>query len=269
MTLNSPNSSQPLAKTKSSPSIGFLTAARWHWERALWTVSRGLSRGRWMAFTAALLMAASLGFVGAQILPMQARIASLQSQIEGAETGGDAGVVAITGSAKNAPEPLNAFQNSMRGGSVSAMPGGLLDSLPAMPERTAILQSLVDAAPKHNLSISQGQYVWRDESNDQNVAALQADKTAALQSSSPSTSTSISLSPSSSSSPHIASPSLEALQWVVPVKGSYRDIREYVGELLGQNPSLALDAITLGKNGPAGARLDADLRFILYLRGGQ
>jgi hypothetical protein len=53
----------------------------------------------------------------------------------------------------------------------------------------------------------------------------------------------------------------------MPVKGSYKDIREFVGDILQHNPSMALNVIDMARETPGGTRLVVDLRFELYLRG--
>lgn len=116
----------------------------------------------------------------------------------------------------------------------------VMDSIADLSDRTVILDGVVDAAAKHNLYLQQAQYHWLEKS----PGSSRKDAT-----------------------PARIQQTIYALQWTLPVKGSYRDIREYVGELLETNSSLALESIALNRDGPMGAKLQADLRFTLYLRG--
>lgn len=198
---------------------------RWRAERAVWALSMNLANGRWMAWTAALLVALCAGFVGTQLVPLHEQVVSLQTQSVNTEL---AHSTSPKVPASNRPlEPGDNWQVS----------------LPDVHERTAILESMAEAAPKHNLYLQQAQYHWRDKP----LSPFNAETAGAQD--------------------NTMRESILALQWILPVKGSYRDIREYVGELLELNPSLSLDSISLNREGPTGARLDADLSFTLYLRG--
>jgi hypothetical protein len=52
---------------------------------------------------------------------------------------------------------------------------------------------------------------------------------------------------------------------VLPVKGSYSQIRKFVAQVLQDVPTMALDSISLGRQKSSDSLVDAELRFTLYM----
>jgi hypothetical protein len=59
---------------------------------------------------------------------------------------------------------------------------------------------------------------------------------------------------------------LQAYRVTLPVRGSYAQIRAFVGALLAQLPSASLDALRFERRKAGEARLEAQLRLTLYFR---
>lgn len=55
---------------------------------------------------------------------------------------------------------------------------------------------------------------------------------------------------------------------VLPVKGGYLQIRQFMAEILQENPSLALQGVTFTRDTVSRTGVDAQLRLTLYLRAG-
>jgi hypothetical protein len=55
-------------------------------------------------------------------------------------------------------------------------------------------------------------------------------------------------------------------QIVLPVNGSYPQVRRFLGEAMRDLPGLALDGISFTREGPASSQLQAELRFTAFLR---
>jgi hypothetical protein len=182
-----------------------------------------------VGYCSGLVLIASAVFIWVQVLPLQAQVAQLEADIASAATS------ATTGVAQEADKS-------------DTQDDRFLESIADLRDRTAIVDGMVEAAAKHNLYLLQAQYQWLNKPPGV-TSANSADAPAAR---------TLEARPDQT---------IYALQWTLPVKGSYRDIREYVGHLLQANPSLSLESIALNRDGPMGARLQADLRFTLYLRG--
>ena len=214
------------------PDIGlrsFKDHLRWHLQRALWHVATPVGNGRWLGYGAGVVLIASAVFIWVQVLPLRAQVAQLEADIASATTSATTGVDQEADKSDTHVAPLQ-------------------ESIADLRDRTAILDGMVEAASKHNLYLLQAQYQWLNKPPGI-TSANSADGSSAR---------SLEARPDQT---------IYALQWSLPVKGSYRDIREYVGHLLQANPSLALESIALNRDGPMGPRLQADLRFTLYLRG--
>jgi len=231
--------------------MGFTTVkdhVRWHLQRATWQISMAIGNGHWMSYCAGLVLTACAVFIWAQVLPMQAHVAKLESDIASAATSATPGV-------EETSDKSDTHDHRF------------LESIANLRDRTAILDGMVEAAAKHNLNLVQAQYQWLNKPAGANsLEATTAPAMAARSDASP-----IAEPGAGQSEPVLPQArrdqTIYALQWTLPVKGSYRDIREYVGDLLQANPSLSLESIALIRDGPTGARLQADLRFTLYLRG--
>jgi hypothetical protein len=52
----------------------------------------------------------------------------------------------------------------------------------------------------------------------------------------------------------------------LPVRGTYAQVRKFVGRVLQDMPTASLDTLRFERKRPAEAQLDAQLRFTLYLR---
>ncbi len=61
---------------------------------------------------------------------------------------------------------------------------------------------------------------------------------------------------------------LRPYRMVLPVRGSYGQIREFTAAILKDMPAVALDALQFERKRASEARLEAQLRFTLYLRPG-
>jgi Tfp pilus assembly protein PilO len=55
-------------------------------------------------------------------------------------------------------------------------------------------------------------------------------------------------------------------QIVLPVNGSYPQVRRFLGEAMRDVPGLALDGITFRREAPGSSQLQAELRFTAFLR---
>lgn len=109
-----------------------------------------------------------------------------------------------------------------------------LDLFPDVRQRSAILSDIYDAAPKRNIALSQGQFRWASKDAGMSGASLGVP--------------------------------IRALEIDWPVKGSYQDIRTFVGDLLVAHPSLALDAMNITRESVPGGRLAVELHLTLYMR---
>jgi len=63
-----------------------------------------------------------------------------------------------------------------------------------------------------------------------------------------------------------ASGRLLRYQLVLPVKGSYPQVKRFLAQALHDTPGLALDAIGLQRDEGAGAALEVQLRFTVFMR---
>jgi hypothetical protein len=63
-----------------------------------------------------------------------------------------------------------------------------------------------------------------------------------------------------------ASGRLIRYQIVLPVNGSYAQVRRFLGEAMHDMPGLALDGISFTRDGPASSQLQTELRFTAFLR---
>jgi hypothetical protein len=97
--------------------------------------------------------------------------------------------------------------------------------LPARGARTELLERIYAAAALHNISLDQGDY----------RPIRTADGKVGL------------------------------FEIVLPVKGSYIQIRKFVAQALLDVPTLALDSISLSRQKITEPTLDAELRFTLYM----
>lgn len=191
-----------------------------------WHLRMAIARGRWTVLVALILVLAS-ALIGAKVLlPLHGRVLELQA-------------ATLRAAMKR---PVLPPPNGTVDGVPHALEAGLVpwaERLALVSERVAILDGIYEAAPKHNLYLTQAQFRWTGK------ALPMPEPTAGAS----------------------TSDSLQALEIVMPVKGAYKDVREFVGEVLENNPSLALDAMGIARETPGGARLLVDLRFTLYLRG--
>ena len=55
-------------------------------------------------------------------------------------------------------------------------------------------------------------------------------------------------------------------QIVLPVSGSYTQVRRFLGEVMRDLPGLALDGISFRREAPGSSQLQAELRFTAFLR---
>jgi hypothetical protein len=55
-------------------------------------------------------------------------------------------------------------------------------------------------------------------------------------------------------------------QIVLPVIGSYPQVRRFLGEAMRELPGLALDGISFTRDGPGSSQLQTELRFTAFLR---
>jgi Tfp pilus assembly protein PilO len=55
---------------------------------------------------------------------------------------------------------------------------------------------------------------------------------------------------------------------VLPLRGSYVQVQKFLGDVLQRIPAIALDEITLKREAIGDPRIDASLRFTLFLSGG-
>jgi Tfp pilus assembly protein PilO len=62
---------------------------------------------------------------------------------------------------------------------------------------------------------------------------------------------------------------LARYQIVLPVRGSYASLRDFVGDTLKALPTVVLDDISLKRESVGATALDAQVRFTLYLGGGE
>ena len=53
---------------------------------------------------------------------------------------------------------------------------------------------------------------------------------------------------------------------VLPVRGSYPQVKRFLAQALHDTPGLALDAIGLQRDEGAGAALEVQLRFTVFMR---
>jgi hypothetical protein len=60
---------------------------------------------------------------------------------------------------------------------------------------------------------------------------------------------------------------LARYQMVFPLRGRYDEIRGFVGDVLDLMPTLALEDLSLKREAAGDERLDARIRFVLYVRG--
>lgn len=58
-------------------------------------------------------------------------------------------------------------------------------------------------------------------------------------------------------------------QLTLPVEGTYIDIRDFIGQMLNDDPALALASVTLTRTAIEDQDVEATLQFVLYLRGQQ
>lgn len=68
---------------------------------------------------------------------------------------------------------------------------------------------------------------------------------------------------------HAGSDVLTRYQIALPVKGSYAQLRTYVGELLTALPALAVTEVEMRRDGVGAPTLDARINATLFLRGGE
>lgn len=61
---------------------------------------------------------------------------------------------------------------------------------------------------------------------------------------------------------------LQSYEIGLPVRGTYVQIRSFVGDVLEQVPALALDEIVIKRGAISDARIDASIRFTLFLNAG-
>jgi hypothetical protein len=61
---------------------------------------------------------------------------------------------------------------------------------------------------------------------------------------------------------------LTAYQVTLPVRGSYPQLREFVGRVLKDMPTTSLDAVRFERKKAADAQLEAQVRLTIYLRKG-
>lgn len=59
-------------------------------------------------------------------------------------------------------------------------------------------------------------------------------------------------------------PTYAGLDIVLPVKGSYLQLKRFIGRVLSENPALALGGLTLHRQSVSDSTLEAQLRFTLY-----
>jgi hypothetical protein len=59
---------------------------------------------------------------------------------------------------------------------------------------------------------------------------------------------------------------LDVYQIEFPLKGGYRDIRAFLHQALAAHPSLTLENLHLSRQDIKAVNIDADVRFMLYLR---
>lgn len=202
--------------------------------RATWRLRMTLAGDHWMVMVAVLLALASMAIWVEILVPLRERVMDAQAVLD----------------VKTQEKPLHEAKQLAGDKAPTASADGIAripvagsatwaDGLAFVSERTAILDALYDAAPKHNLYLTQAQFRWTGKALPLPVR-----------------------------DPSVAPPeSLQALEIVMPVKGAYKDIREFVSEVLEHNPSLALDVMDIARETPNGARLAVELRFTLYLRG--
>lgn len=100
------------------------------------------------------------------------------------------------------------------------------DFFPTSAAQSDVLDRLFAAAAKENLSVPQGDYQWSKE----RVGFL--------------------------------------IRYgiTLPLKGSYPGLRRFMAQALKENPSLALDAVSFGRQTVTEIGVDAQLHFTLYLR---
>ena len=197
-------------------------------QQSLWTLRTSLSAGRWIVALALSLIALSTLACISILLPLRVQVEDFQTRF-------DRALVELPTRAASTPMVRSGGQVI----SADSVTGLRVPEFASMYDRTAILNAIYDAAPKHNIYLPQAQFHW-------------SEKPLRLPSSNPDTT---------------VSQSLQSLEIVIPVKGTYKDIREFVAAVLRETPSLALDAIDSAREAPTGVRLAADLRFTLYLRG--
>lgn len=53
---------------------------------------------------------------------------------------------------------------------------------------------------------------------------------------------------------------------VLPVKGSYRQLRRFMARALSDTPALALETVSLNRQAVGDVAIEAQLRFRLYLK---
>lgn len=61
---------------------------------------------------------------------------------------------------------------------------------------------------------------------------------------------------------------LARYQMTLPVVGTYRQLREFIGALLAQVPAASLDEVTLRRESVSSQRIEARVRLTLYLSAG-
>lgn len=202
--------------------------------QATWSLRMAMTGGNWMVVVAVLLALASATIWMEILIPLRGKVMDTQAVLD-AKTPEKSlhKATQFVGDQAPAESTDGVTRIPVVGASTWA------NSLALVSERTAILDAIYEAAPKHNLYLTQAQFRWTGK-------AL----------------------PLPAQDPGAAPPdSLQALEIVMPVKGAYKDIREFVSEVLEQNPSLALDVMDIARETPNGARLAVELRFTLYLRG--
>ena len=98
---------------------------------------------------------------------------------------------------------------------------------PANDAQTDVLDRIFAAAAKENLALPQGEYHWSKERQG----------------------------------------SLNRYGITLPLKGPYPGLRRFMAQILKENPSLSLDAVSFGRQTVSDIGVDAQVHFTLYLRG--
>ena len=191
------------------------------YRKIVWTVRYVMQVLGGMRVTAVFLLLCSAVLCAVVLLPLQHDVDNARQRLARAQ----------------ALPMVSNYKSSMTGKTrvfapqLSTQLGQFYESFPNTDQFTKILGQIYDAAPKHKLTLLQGQYRLVNPS----VQSLKSP--------------------------------LQHFEIVFPVNGVYKDIRNFAGEILMNHKTMALDAVTFSRGNSLSNSIDAELHFTLYLQG--